>query len=170
MIAKGGVYIHPYNMWLSTLRKILITWYNVPINTYTGMVTNIAFLNASNLKTSLEIFIKFCNIIWQKLLLSIIITLLIFVLFVILCSSRIFLFLFFKMSCYNLFKTYFGYKKNVDYLIMERAKQGCYILRILKNRYVIMIAELLFFTFSLYSLSLTWRILATICQRYFWKS
>ena len=90
MIAKGGVYMHLSNMWLSTLRKILITWYNVPINTYTGMVTNIAFLNASNLKTSLEIFIKFCNIIWQKLLLSIIITLLIFVLFVILCSSRIF--------------------------------------------------------------------------------
>ena len=37
MIAKGGVYIHLSNMWLSSLRKILIAWYNVPIST-TGMV------------------------------------------------------------------------------------------------------------------------------------
>ena len=37
MIAKEGVYMHLSNMWLSTLRKILIAWYNVPIGT-TDMV------------------------------------------------------------------------------------------------------------------------------------
>ena len=37
MIAKDGVYMHLSNMWLSTLRKILIAWYNVSIGT-TGMV------------------------------------------------------------------------------------------------------------------------------------